>query len=115
MISGDSEFARQRQLERQRQAASRQNVMEGVKDGGASIVKGIAGGITGLFTAPVEEAKKDGAVGFVKGMGKGLLGVAVKPVLGVTDGVASMVQGVSNTLGNVQAIQQVRNARPLTW
>ena len=115
LISGDSEFARQRQLERQRQAASRHGAVEGLKEGATSIATGIASGITGLFTTPVKEAKKEGAVGFVKGVGKGILGVAVKPVLGVTDGVTAMVQGVSNTLGNVQATQQVRPPRPLTW
>lgn len=115
LISGDTEFARQRQLERQRQAASRHGAVECLKEGATSIATGIASGITGLFTTPVKEAKKEGAVGFMKGVGKGILGVAVKPVLGVTDGVTAMVQGVSNTLGNVQATQQVRPPRPLTW
>jgi hypothetical protein len=82
----------------------------------------------------MKEAKKGGALGFMKGrhallckmfrkydnvlllgVSKGILGVAVKPVVGVADGVTSIVQGVSSALGSARSADQVRPARPLAW
>jgi hypothetical protein len=49
------------------------------------------------------------------GVGMGLLGVAVKPMLGLADGVTSIVQGVSSVISNQQALSVVRPPRPLPW
>ena len=38
------------------------------------------------------EAKKGGFGGFWKGVGKGVVGAVVKPVVGVSDSVVSVVQ-----------------------
>lgn len=57
-----------------------------------NIAEGVKSGIGGIFTAPVHEAKKGGVGGFFKGVGKGLVGAVVKPVVGVTDSVVSVVQ-----------------------
>lgn len=78
-LSGDPEFVRSRSEQRSRTHAARGGVVAGLKDGGESFLMGIANGITGIFTKPVEEAQRDGALGFVKGLGMGVAGVAVKP------------------------------------
>ena len=100
-LSGDQDFVRQRAMQRQKQQATRGGALTGIKDGGESFITGIASGISGIVMKPIEGAEKEGALGFFKGVGKGLVGVAVKPVLGVTDGITSIVEGISNEVGNV--------------
>jgi len=116
-LSGDAEYVRQRALDRQKLKASRTGVVGGLVDGTENIVAGFASGISGLFTKPVEEGSKSGAVGFFKGVGLGLLGAAIKPVLGVSDGLSSVAQGISNQItssdaGNSIALQ-IRPPRAL--
>ena len=101
-LSGDQDFVRQRAMQRQKQQAGRGGALTGMKDGGESIITGFASGISGIVMKPIEGAEQEGALGFFKGVGKGLMGVAVKPVLGVTDGITSMVEGISNEVGNVK-------------
>ena len=48
-----------------------------------------------VFTAPVKEARTGGIGGFFKGVGKGVVGLAVKPLVGVSDAVVSVIQGAS--------------------
>jgi hypothetical protein len=98
LLSGDKAYIEDRN--KSRQQATRGNAMSGFKGGGESVVSGFASGVTGLFTKPFEEAQKDGALGFVRGVGMGVFGVAVKPVIGVTDGLTHMAQGISNQLND---------------
>lgn len=65
------------------------------KGGGVSLVRGLADGIGGLVTTPIKEARTGGVGGFFKGVGKGVVGVVVKPIVGVGDGVVSVIQGIS--------------------
>ena len=67
--------------------------------------------MTGLFTKPIEEAQKGGALGFMRGVGKGVIGVAVKPVIGVTDGITHMAQGISNELSDTVEKKHLRPPR----
>ena len=60
-------------------------------------MSGFTSGITGLVTTPMEHGKKDGALGFLRGVGMGTVGVAVKPLVGVADGVTSVVQGIAGS------------------
>lgn len=78
-LSGDVDFVRSRSEQRSRNHAARGGVVAGLKDGGESVVRGFAQGLTGIFTKPYEEARRDGALGFVRGLGLGVAGVAVKP------------------------------------
>ena len=49
--------------------------------------------ITHFFTLlPSFKAKKNGVQGFFRGVGLGLMGAALKPVMGVTDGLTSVVR-----------------------
>ena len=109
MLSGDDSFNRQRAVKAQQ--SSRGGFVKGIMGGGESVVTGIASGVTGLFTKPIEEAQKDGAFGFIRGVGMGVLGAAVKPVLGVTDGLASVAHGISNELSDQDTRERIRPPR----
>jgi hypothetical protein len=98
LLSGDKAFIENRN--KSRQQATRGNAMSGFKGGGESVMSGFASGMSGLFTKPFEEAQKDGALGFVRGVGMGAFGAVVKPVIGVTDGLTHMAQGISNQLSD---------------
>lgn len=71
------------------------DLAEGLTQGGKQFVKGIAGGVAGVFISPFQGAKKEGVEGFMKGLGKGLLGVVAKPVGGVVDLATGTLQGIS--------------------
>lgn len=45
-----------------------------------------------MITDPITGAKKGGIRDFFKGVGTGIVGIVVKPVVGVTDSVVSVVQ-----------------------
>ncbi len=114
-LSGDADFVRSRAEKRQTITAARGGALSGIIQGGGSIFTGIASGVTGIFTKPIEEAKRDGALGFVKGLGMGIAGVAVKPVLGITDGISTIAQGLSNEIGDVVlSVPQIRPQRALS-
>jgi len=87
--------------------------MDGIMDGGESVMSGFTSGMSGLVTRPFEEARKTGASGFLKGIGLGLLGALVKPVMGLTDGAASVASGIQNQVGKERLCVNVRPARAL--
>ena len=72
--------------------AAREGVLSGLMEGGESLITGLASGVTGLFSKPIEGALQNGPSGFVRGIGIGVVGVAVGPVLGVADGLNSVAQ-----------------------
>jgi hypothetical protein len=110
-VSGDGEFVRQREEKRRVNTASSGGLLSGMVAGGESVFSGFASGITGLVTRPYEEGKKGGALGFMKGIGLGVAGVVTKPILGVTDGLASVVHGISNQVSDAIVIKLARPPR----
>ena len=110
-LSGDTEFARQREEKRRQQGVNSGGLMAGVKAGGESLFSGIASGVTGLVTKPFEEGRKTGVTGFAKGLGMGAIGVIVKPVMGVTDGMALVAHGISNQISDVPIVDRIRPQR----
>ncbi len=52
-----------------------------------------------------------GAMGFGKGVALGVVGVVVKPVLGVTDGIANVAHGLSNQMTESVVRPQTRPPR----
>ena len=70
--------------------------------------KGLAKGLTGLATTPIQEmraASKSGNgrfAGFMKGVGKGIIGVAVKPAVGAMDLAEGVSAGIRNTAAMIQ-------------
>lgn len=59
---------------------------------------GLASGMKGLVSKPMQEGKKSGALGVMRGLGMGLVGAVVKPVLGVSDGVTTVAAGFTKQL-----------------
>ena len=74
---------------------------------------GITGGVTGLFSKPVEGARKEGLGGLFKGVVKGAAGLVVKPVVGVTEAAINVVQGASNATDDSTVHTHVRLRRAL--
>lgn len=110
-MSGDEKFLKRREEKRRELKASNGGVLAGFKAGGESIVSGFSSGITGLVTKPFEEGKKGGALGFFKGVGQGIVGVAVKPVMGVTEGISTVAQGINQQFSDNLAYEQKRPPR----
>ena len=111
ILSGDKDFERKRDEIRRQNAASSGGVLSGFKAGGESVLSGFKSGLTGLVTKPLEEGRKTGALGFLKGVGLGLAGAAVKPVVGITDGIAAVSHGVTNRIEDVAKLEHIRPKR----
>lgn len=112
-LSGDAEYVRKRAVKRQRNRTDRGGIMDGLLDGSESVVSGLASGMSGLITKPLEEAQKNGIPGFFRGIGLGLMGAAVKPVLGLTDGITLVASGIQNQVSENVTVSRVRPARAL--
>ena len=110
-VSCDKEFVRQREEKRRINTASSGGVLSGVKAGSESVFSGFSSGLTGLVKRPFEEGRRGGALGFVKGIGLGMAGVVTKPILGVSDGIASLVHGISNQVSDSIIIKTARPPR----
>lgn len=111
-LSGDDAYMKKREERRRELRASQGGVLSGMKAGGESILSGVTSGSAGLVTNPYKQAKKEGALGFFKGVGMGIVGAAVKPVLGVTDGITSVTQGISQQVADsAVSMTRVRHAR----
>jgi len=92
-LAGDDKFAKEREDRRRENSISGGGVMAGFKAGGESVLTGFKSGFSGLITKPIEEGRKSGASGFFKGVGLGVVGAAVKPIMGISDGIASVTLG----------------------
>jgi hypothetical protein len=78
-----------------------------------SFVSGVASGVSGLISKPIEEGYKNGLPGLLKGIGLGLIGAAVKPLMGVTDGISSLANGIVNQVNINKVYCHVRPPRAL--
>ena len=91
------------------------NVVLGLGSGVQKLVTGFLEGVTGVVKAPLRGAEKKGLEGFAKGIGKGLLGLLVKPIIGISDGIADVMIGVKGTVegvsGHGQHLTPVRPRR----
>lgn len=111
MLAFDDEYAAARETKLRKQAdVSREgsSVQQGFKDAGENVLGGFTSGIGGLFKAPMQGAKKEGVGGFFKGVGRGVAGLVVKPVMGVSEGVTSLV----TTVSDVSDAKASQNERP---
>jgi hypothetical protein len=115
VITGDARFNREREEMRRENKANHGGVLSGFIAGGESVAHGFVSGITGLVTKPMEEGAKSGALGFLKGVGMGLGGVVVKPLIGVTDGVANVAQGFSQQVTDKKVLPNIRPSRTFEY
>ena len=111
MAVRDEEYKKRREAKRLQSAASSGGVKAGIKAGAESVLSGFASGFAGLVSKPIQEGRKHGAMGFVRGIGIGMADAVLKPVLGVSDGIALAAQGVSNQYSDVLKVIHVRPPR----
>ncbi|GAX25821.1 hypothetical protein FisN_17Lh220 [Fistulifera solaris] len=89
------------------------NVALGLGSGVQKLITGFLEGVTGVVKAPIRGAEKKGLEGFAKGIGKGLLGLLVKPIIGISDGIADVMLGVKGSVEGVTGVQsQLTPLRP---
>lgn len=85
---------------------------------GASIMRGVKSGASGIVDQPTRYASKFGPVGFMKGVGKAVVGAVVKPVVGVGDAAALLMNHVSDATSRKQVFHRIpkrlRRALPST-
>lgn len=112
-LTGNDAYVERSENRRREMKASGGGVLAGFKAGGESIVGGVASGITGLVTKPFEEGRKGGALGFIKGVGQGIVGIAAKPIMGVTEGISSVAQGINQQFASTYGAAHVRPKRAL--
>lgn len=74
---------------------------------GASVARGVRSGALGIVEQPTRYASKHGSVGFVKGVGKAVVGAVVKPVVGVGDAAALLMNHVSDATSNKQIVPKI--------
>jgi len=74
---------------------------------GASIVRGLRSGAFGIVDQPTRYASKHGPIGFVKGMAKAVIGAIVKPVVGVGDAAALLMNHMSDATSKTKVLPKV--------
>lgn len=88
------------------------NVFEGILLGGKEAAEGIAGGVSGLVTQPIEGAVEDGLSGALTGIGKGVLGLFARPAMGLAGAASRVMQGVRNTAASGDSEATLEHIRP---
>jgi Vacuolar-sorting-associated 13 protein C-terminal len=73
----------------------------------ASVARGVRSGAMGLVEQPATYASKHGPIGLVKGVGKAVVGIIVKPVVGVGDAAALLMNHVSDVTSNKQVVPKI--------
>ena len=56
--------------------------------------------MTGLISKPIEGGKRGGIVGFLGGIGSGVVGGIIKPVIGISSGVTTIADGISQQVSS---------------
>jgi hypothetical protein len=111
LLIADEKYSRERATKRLELTSTHGGVKSGIKAGAESVFSGLKSGISGLVTKPLEEGKKGGALGVFKGIGMGVVGLAAKPIIGVTDGISSVTQGIANSISDEVAFKHARPPR----
>jgi hypothetical protein len=74
------------------------DAVSGFTVGGKNFVQGMADGLSGLYSKPMQGLKEEGALGFAKGTGKGVLGLATKASSAAIGIVAYPGQGITKSI-----------------
>lgn len=95
-------------------------VGDGIIQGTEALAQGVAFGVSGVLTKPVESARQNGLLGLAHGLGRAFLGFIVQPVSGALDFVSLTVDGVGascsrclDILYNKTELQRIRNPRAI--
>ncbi|XVE65214.1 hypothetical protein DITRI_Ditri07aG0162900 [Diplodiscus trichospermus] len=117
-LSTDGQFL---QL-RSKQVSSRRitGVGDGIIQGTEALAQGVAFGVSGVVTKPVESARQNGLLGLAHGIGRACLGFIVQPVSGALDFFSLTVDGIGascskclEVLNNKNTFQRIRNPRAI--
>ncbi|OIT19104.1 hypothetical protein A4A49_43623 [Nicotiana attenuata] len=94
-------------------------------DGGSgkgteALAQGVAFGVSGVVTRPVESARQDGLLGFAHGLGRAVVGFVAQPVSGALDFFSLTVDGIGAScsrcieiLSNKTTFHRIRNPRAI--
>lgn len=69
------------------------------------VVFGLVSASTGVLTEPYRGAKKDGVTGFLKGTAVGVIGVVVKPIVGLSDAFAHVMESVHDLAKDINVLE----------
>ncbi|XP_023553987.1 uncharacterized protein LOC111811402 [Cucurbita pepo subsp. pepo] len=117
-LSTDGQFL---QL-RSKQVWSRRitGVRDGIIQGTEALAQGVAFGVSGVVTKPVESARQNGLIGLAHGLGRAFLGFIVQPVSGALDFFSLTVDGIGASCSKCLEVfsrkvssQRVRNPRAI--
>ncbi|EOA17894.1 hypothetical protein CARUB_v10006303mg [Capsella rubella] len=93
-------------------------VGDAIVQGTEALAQGVAFGVSGVVTKPVESARQNGILGFAHGVGRAFLGFIVQPVSGALDFFSLTVDGIGascsrclEVLSNRTALERIRNPR----
>ncbi|KAJ8763967.1 hypothetical protein K2173_003749 [Erythroxylum novogranatense] len=115
-LSTDGQFL---QL-RSKQVGSRRitGVGDGLIQGTEALAQGVAFGVSGVVTKPVESARQNGLLGLAHGLVRAFLGIIAQPVSGALDFFSLTVGGIGAScskcleiLNNNTTSQRIRNPR----
>jgi hypothetical protein len=73
----------------------------------SSVARGLKSGARGIVEQPKIYASKHGPIGLVKGVGKAMIGAIVKPVVGVGDAAALLMNHVSDATSNKKIFPKI--------
>lgn len=95
-------------------------VGDGIIQGSEAFAQGVAFGVSGVLTKPVESARQNGFLGLAHGIGRAFIGFIVQPVSGALDFFSLTVDGIGascskclGALNNKTAPQRIRNPRAI--
>lgn len=95
-------------------------VRDGIIQGTEALAQGVAFGVSGVVTKPVESARQNGLIGLAHGLGRAFLGFIVQPVSGALDFFSLTVDGIGASCSKCLEVfsrkvssQRVRNPRAI--
>lgn len=95
-------------------------VSDGILQGTEALAQGVAFGVSGVVTKPMESARQHGILGLAHGLGRAFLGIIVQPVSGALDFFSLTVDGIGvscsrclEILSNKVTYQRIRNPRAI--
>ena len=95
-------------------------VGDGIIQGTEALAQGVAFGVSGVVTKPVESARQNGLLGLAHGLGQAFLGFIVQPVSGALDFFSLTVDGIGascarclEVFNNKITLQRTRNPRAI--
>lgn len=93
---------------------------DGLIQGTEALAQGVAFGVSGVVTKPVESARQNGLLGLAHGLGRAFVGFIVQPVSGALDFFSLTVDGIGascsrclEVLNNKSSFQRIRNPRAI--